>query len=294
MSERSSDPVVEVLVSAARERGYVCRWLALGVVELIGPYSFRRELDTIRRELVVHPREQWPSVIGDLFDTGVVAAMMDAEDPLDYGDFAVMRGLIRTRLDGAAGGGVGTVRRIVAPGLVQRVLIDRVHTVVSVTYDMLRDWPIGEYDLFALGEHNVRADGGVEIASEYMDVPMGEGLPPLSLLSGPEYLTAHALWLGEYPVTGPDGAAVVIMPSKEWLYAYPVVDVRVVQQVTLLAQIAGHNYEEQPWPISPHVYFWRNGRLGLAATITRRDNTNSIRPSDEFTAYLNTLPGPVQ
>lgn len=294
MSELSTELVIDLLVSAARERGYACRQPAMGVVELIGPHSFRRELDTIRRELADYPRQEWPVVIGDLFDTAVITASTDAEEPLDYRDFTAMAGLIRTRLDGAAAGGVGTVRRIVTPGLVQRVLIDRVHTVVSVTYDMLGDWPISEYDLFALGERNVRADGGVDIATKYMDVPMGEGLPPLSLLSGPEYVTAHALWLGDYPVTGPDGAAVVILPSKKWVYAYPIIDVRVIQQVALLAQISGHNYQEQPWPISPHVYLWHHGRLGLAATITRQDNTTSILPTDEFTAYLNTLPGPIE
>ncbi|MCM6774473.1 hypothetical protein NDR87_13955 [Nocardia sp. CDC159] len=284
--------MVDLLVSVARERGYVCGCPAPGVVELVGPYSFRREVDAIRRELASHPREQWPRVMGDLFDTSVITAMMDAENPLNCGDFGAMRGLIRTRLDGAAGGELGTVRRIMAPGLVQRVLIDRVHTVESVTYDMLRDWPIGEYELFALSEYNVRADDGVDIVSECMDVPMGEGLPPLSLLSGPEYLTAHALWLGEYPVTGPSGDAVVILPSKEWVYAYPVIDLDVIREVNLLARIAANGYLERPWPISPHVYLWRQGRLKLAATVAQDDDTVRITPTEDFLAYLNTLSAP--
>ncbi|MFI6218576.1 hypothetical protein ACIBCD_41750 [Nocardia brasiliensis] len=142
---------------------------------------------------------------------------------------------------------------MVATGLVQRVLIDHVHAVTHVTYDMLAHWPISESELFALAEHNVRADGGVTIARDTFDLPLAQGLPPIALLTGPEYLTAHACWLGEHPVTGPAGA-VLMMPGKESIYAYPVTGPEVIQAMTVLAEVATVHVDD-PWPINSFIYW---------------------------------------
>ncbi|WP_147404300.1 hypothetical protein [Nocardia panacis] len=90
-------------------------------------------------------------------------------------------------------------------------------------------------------------------------------------MTGPEYLTAHARWLGDHPVTGSAGA-VLTMPSKESMYVYPIDGAEVVRALTVLAHIAAAHLDD-PWAINPHIYWWRAGRLDLAATTHREGHT---------------------
>lgn len=279
--------LLRLVWAVARDRGYSCRLTGPDLVTLAGPETVTVRLDTVRRLVASKPASEWAVWVGDLIDTRAVATRMERENPLDYGDFTTMRHLLRTRLYGTASVDGDGVRRMVAPGLIQRVLIDGVHTVTHVTYDMLRHWPIGEWDLFTLAERNVRRDGAVQVTRDEFDVPMAEGLPPIALLTGPEYLTAHARWLGDYPVTGPAGA-VLIMPAKESIYAYPVTGAEVVRSITILAELAALHADD-PWPINSSVYWWRDGHLDLAATTHREDTTVVIRPTSAFHHHTNRL-----
>ncbi|MFQ6330131.1 hypothetical protein ACLMAL_28895 [Nocardia sp. CWNU-33] len=281
------DRLLQVVWRVAQERGYRCQLSRPDVVTLSGPATFTLTLGDIRRLAASCSAEQWAVLVADRIDTHIITLETDAEYPLDYTDFTVMQHLVRTRLYGTASVGVDGVRRIVAPGLVQRVLIDRVHTVTHVTYDMLAHWPVSEFELFAVAERNVRADGGVAITRDSFDIPTARGLPPIALLTGPEYLTAHARWLGEHQVTGPAGA-VLIMPSKESIYAYPVTDVEVIRSMTVLADLAALHAED-PWLINSCVYWWRDAALDLAAITHREGNTVVIRPTDAFHRHTATL-----
>ncbi len=288
MSGTNEDPLVAVVESVARRRGYTCRLIARDAMRLSGPTTFVWFLDNLRRQVAPLDAEEWPVLVADVLDTEEVEQALDRDSPLDYTDFGVMRHLIRTRLYSTAGGLGNEVRRVVAPGLIQRVVIDRIHTVRPVTYDMLAHWAIGEWELFALADRNVYADGGVDIHRTRFDVDLAEGLAPIALLTGPEYLTAHARWLGAYPVTGPHGA-VLILPAKESMYAYPVAGLEVIRSVTVLAHLAASHAAQDPWPINPWVYWWHNGTLDLAAIIRPSDEGIAIRPTSRFTDYLGVL-----
>ncbi len=282
------DRLVAVVESVARRRGYSFRLTAPDAVMLSGPTTFVMFLGNLRRRAAALEVEEWPALVDDVFDTREVEGAVDRESPLDYTDFRVMRNLVRTRLYSTGSGLGNEVRRIVAPGLIQRVVIDRIHTVTPVTYDMLAQWPIGEWDLFALADRNVYADGGVEIQYARFDVDVADGLAPIALLTGPEYLTAHARWLGDYPVTGPHGA-VFILPAKESMYVYPVTGLEVIRSVTVLAHLAVSHAANDPWPINSWVYLWHNGSLDLAATVRPSDDGVEIRPTPRFGDYINTL-----
>ncbi|MFI6168808.1 hypothetical protein ACIBCN_18655 [Nocardia sp. NPDC051052] len=284
------DRFLQVVWAVARERGYRCYLSGPDVVTLSGPATFTLVLGDVRRAAASCPIEEWAMLVADRIDTHVITIETDTEYPLDYTDFTVMQYLVRTRLYGTTSAGVDGVRRMVATGLVQRVLIDHVHTVTHVTYDMLAHWPVTESELFALAERNVRADGGVDITRDAFDIPMAKGLPPIALLTGPEYLTAHARWLGDHPVTGRAGA-VLIMPSKEWMYVYPVTGVEVIQSITVLADLAALHTDD-PWPINSSVYWWRDGALDLAATTHREGHTVVIQPAEAFHRHTATLDDP--
>ncbi|NKY85657.1 hypothetical protein [Nocardia veterana] len=274
--------VLHLVTAAAHDRGYACELVRPECVLLSGTTVFTLRLNVIRHRMRMNPPDRWPQLVADAIDDVVVAAETEREHPLDYSDFSVMRTLVRTRLYGTASVGGNGVRRTVAPGLIQRVIIDGLHTTVPVTYEMLARWPIGEWELFELAEHNVRVDGGVDIAWDFLDdLRRIRDLPPAALLSGPEYLTAHIRHLGDHPVTGPEGA-VLVAPSAVAVYVCPVVGPEVARAVDLLAVLAHTLHSDDPLAINTNVYWWRSGALELAARTFRRDDTTVIRYTDTY------------
>ncbi|MBH0780051.1 hypothetical protein [Nocardia bovistercoris] len=289
MSETTPDPIVSLTVAAAHQLGYSCRVAARDDVVLSGPSgNLRVGLANLRRMAADEPRERWPALVADYIGTGLIELDV-ADDPLDTDDFAMMRGLLRTRLYSADAAGADVVRREIAPGLVQRVLIDRVHTMAPVTATMARDWPVGEAELFALAEANTRGDGPLDLVTHGFEQPNAERVDIAMLCGLSDYITAHARWLGEdYPVAGPAGA-VFVVPSQRHIYAYPVTDTKAVRATTLLAQLAALEYTRRPWPVSQDVYWWRDGRIERAAVIDYAAEQLRIHPTEEFVAALDRL-----
>ena len=209
------------------------------------------------------------------------------EMPAAPTDFGTVQGLLRTRLYSTESAGADVVRRVVAPGLMQRVLIDQGGTALPVTYDLLRRWPITEFDLFALAERNVRATDDLRVD---MHEVLDPGLPPLALLTGAEYLTAHVRWLGEQPVLGPEGA-VLTLPSQRAVFVYPVVGPEIVSSAQVLAQFAAESFAKEPALINPWVYWWHRGRLDLAATVRNGDDGPQLYPTSQFADFVTRLGG---
>jgi hypothetical protein len=282
------DLLMSTVIAAAREQGYTCFPDGPNSVVLVGQSEpIYQSLTNLRRLTADEPHDRWPMLVADRLGTWVMAVELAREMPLDFSDFHVIGGLIRTRLYSTSTPAGDTVRRVAAPGLIQRVVLDHVHTMTPVTYEMLRDWPIDETELFDIAERNVHNDGPLELLTTEFDVPIAAGLP-ITMLHGSEYASAHAHWLGEYPVTGPAGALLII-PSQLYLYSYPITDLEVLRAMTVLAQMAVHGHAEKPWPVSPFVYRCHRGRLGLAASTIRTDNGISICPTKEFEDLLNGL-----
>ncbi|WP_433756127.1 hypothetical protein [Nocardia sp. CA-135398] len=291
MSEVAPDLLLSLAVAAAHQLGYSCHVAAADDVMLSGPAGdVMVGLTNLRRMAADEPPDQWPALVADYLSTGLVDLEVDS-DPLDTGDFAMMQGLIRTRLYSGHGGAPDVVRRQVAPGLIQRVLIDQVHTMAPVTYAMLRQWPIDEDDLFALAEQNTRGDGPLEVLTHRIDTPTADGVEITMLCGISDYITAHACWLDEYPVIGPAGA-VFVVPTQRHIYAHPVANLEVVQATTVLAQVAVLDYTQRPWPVSQDVYWWHGGAIELAAASQHTGESLCIYPSDDFLAALNELPDP--
>ncbi|MFI6211283.1 hypothetical protein ACIBCD_04755 [Nocardia brasiliensis] len=285
MPER--DLLSEAFVEAARRQGFSCRIVSADHIVLHGGRGrFETSLANLRRVAAGEPQANWFALAADHLATGIATLELAAHDGVD--SFAAVRDSIRTRLYPSTMRAEDAVRRMVAPGLVQRVVLDRVHTVAQVTHEMRREWQIGEYDLFALAERNVRADGPLEVTVHEFDDPLAEGLP-LSLLSGSEYATAHVRWLGDYPVTGTAGA-LVILPAKQHMYAYPINDLEVLRAGAVLAQLAVNGFAEQPWPVSQSIYRWYEGHLSLAITTRRTESSLALIASDNFEQLLGTLP----
>ncbi|WP_280424774.1 hypothetical protein [Nocardia carnea] len=124
-------------------------------------------LDNLIRELATAPQYDWAALVADHFNTELAH---EGSPPLHEMAFADITASVRTRLYPESNHSqVDCVCRPLAPGLTQRVVVDDVHTISPVTHELLASWPITEANLFALAEHNTRADGPLTI--EQADFP---------------------------------------------------------------------------------------------------------------------------
>lgn len=275
--------VAELVCAAAQLRGYEPTVTAGNEVTVTGPAGTTVVvLDDLIREAAAAPAHDRAALAADYLGT----ALADLETPVGPVDYTDTESLIRTRLYGdSTHDHTDFVHRTLAPGLVQRVLLDSVYTMTPITHRQLAEWPITEAELFALAEDNTLRDGRAEFAES----DPAEDVPPYYLLSGGEYTTAHALWLCDYPVLGGRGAVFAI-PVQLWLYAAPINNLDVLQTIWMLAQISLGRYEQDPRPVTPHLYHWENGRVTLAVHIERDGDTLRMRPTEEFQHLLNQLP----
>ncbi|WP_429428557.1 hypothetical protein [Nocardia sp. GAS34] len=274
--------VVELLCAAAELRGYKPVVTAGDEVTVTGPAGTTVIfVDDLLREAAAAPPHDWAALAADYLGT----ALAQLEVPLGPIDFDEAKKLVRTRLYGNQfRGDIRCVHRTLPCGLVQRAVLDSVHTMSAVTYEQLAGWPIDERDLFVLAEENTLRDG----PADFVRADFPDGVPPWYLLSGGDYTSAHALWLCDYPVLGRSGA-VFAVPTHLNLYAAPVEDLDVLEAIWVLARIAVQRYEDDPWPVSPHLYHWHNGRIELAVHLTHDNTTVRIQPTDDFQLVLNQL-----
>ncbi|WP_147403829.1 hypothetical protein [Nocardia panacis] len=279
-----------MIEQTARQFGYRCEVLGPDEVRLIlDGDGFVMALANLRRIAAVEERDEWPALVADHMSTGIAAFELDQESPIVYRDFDEVRALVRTRLYPSGSPANGAVRRFIAPGLAQRVVFDSVNAVHAVTYDMLREWPIGERDLFALAEANVRADGRLEIQRADFADPLSEGLP-ISVVGGSEYATAQILWLDRYPELLGAAGALFVIPTKRPFFTYPINDGEALRAAAALAGVAATGYARLPWPVSHHVYRW-NGRIELMARTEVLGRKVDIEGTHEFFAMLDSLGG---
>ncbi|MGV9411664.1 hypothetical protein ACWDOP_17265 [Nocardia sp. NPDC003693] len=281
-----------LLFAAASDLGYTI--LPVGPDEIMvsdNDSMTSLTLEHIRRRLLFEPADQWPVIVSDHLGTVVAATAVDRDAPLDVTNFDAMRGLLRTRVYPAPAAARNLVWRDWAPGLIQRLLIDKVHTVMPVEREWTHLWP-GDTELFALAENNVRADDGVVCAP----LPLGDfdALArdlPIFRMAGSEYLTTNLRWLDDYPVVGPAGA-LFTAPARQRIYCHPITDLEVLRALLVLARFGTLVYETDPWPISPWLYHWHEGRIELAATTTHTGTQGEVVPTPAFETFLNALGRP--
>ncbi|MGY4102283.1 hypothetical protein ACW2Q0_22420 [Nocardia sp. R16R-3T] len=284
MADQPSDPLVSLVTVAAEHMGYSCRATGPDEVRMMGPHGdgphFLR-LDTLRRRLHEQPFDEWPALIADHIETFSTHVDPDHTDPVENDEFDTLRGLLRTRFASTDTiPGVGIVGRYLAPGIIQVVVIEQLLTAAAVTADQLDRWQIDTTELFELAEANTRAADRLDVEwRNYNDAHF-------AILSGSDSASAHSMWLGDYPVIGMYGALFVISHEGN-VYAHPIVGPNALTAMILLGKVAANTYRSEPRPISPAVYWWRDGQISLAAiTETDPGHNVAVRPTAELEALL--------
>ncbi|MFE9328534.1 hypothetical protein ACIHDR_47205 [Nocardia sp. NPDC052278] len=279
--------ITELFCTAAELHDYTAQVIADGEVTVTGPTGTTvYYLENLIREVAAAPQGDWTALVADHLSTGLSHGEVDDAEPLEAMDFANVKALVRTRLyPDSVHDQIACVCRPLAPGLVQRIVLDSVHTISPVTYRQLAGWPVEETEVFALAERNTRVDGLLDV--ERADFP--EDAPPWFLLKGNDYTSAHALWLGDYPDVIGRAGAIFTVPAELSIYAAPIEGVDVLAAGEILASLTAHHFANDPWPTSPHLYRWHDGNIELAVYVEPADKALKLHPTDEFRTLLNQL-----
>ncbi|MFD0361375.1 hypothetical protein ACFQZZ_07940 [Nocardia sp. GCM10030253] len=282
----SSDLLLTLVVAIVQDHGYSCT-IESDTVMLSGSgvSDWELSLDNLRRKVAPEPEDQWPALVADHLSTMFAELDVTATAPLDMADLDRIRPLLRARMypEDMEDVGIPVVSRTLAPGLAQRVVIDQVNTMVSVTYDRLSHWRIQEQDLFEIAEDNTHDDGLLTV--EDLEV---EDERILGLYGSADYASAHARWLGEYPVVGRWGAAFVV-PCEGTVFIHPLDGMDAYVSVGTLANMAMVTHAERPSPVSPSVYWWHDGIIELAADVRKSGDELELHVSAEFQEVMEQI-----
>ncbi|WP_106402693.1 hypothetical protein [Actinocorallia populi] len=247
-----------LVVLVAESLGYSCVRLPGDVMALEGPHRLHVGLRDLWQLARLMPRGDWPAVVSDHVTTVVTAV----EEPLDLGDFALIRHLLRTRVQ-PAGADPGTLAaRPFAPGLIEVVVVDTPTTVRTLTRAEVARWRVPDGELFALGRANVHADGLLQREERPARSP---GEPAVTVLHDwTFYAATHVLWLEEYLRLGPLGA-LVALPSRGLVLALELRPARdgdaLAEAAARLRATAERGFREGPGSLSRELYWWRQGEL---------------------------------
>ncbi|WP_378734458.1 hypothetical protein [Nocardia brasiliensis] len=282
----SSSGLLKLLVNeVALGHGYECAE-SDGEFVLTGRGSRRIVLPFTRleRRVARAPRQLWSTLVGDRLEMQIADLVADH---LDTARLASVRPLLRTRLCSARTKGlINDVRRLVAPGLLQRLLIDFGDIMTPVTYSNAQAWGATESDLFDIAEHNTRAAGRLDLTAA--DIDGMDDVDIQMLYGATDFVTAHVRWLDDYPVVGPWGALLVI-PGHTHLLIHPITGPTVFAGTSLLAQllVAG---EAESRPVSRAIYWWRNRMtVDIAATISGTGDWMEVVPADHLESLLEIM-----
>jgi hypothetical protein len=87
---------------------------------------------------------------------------------------------------------------------------------------------------------------------------------------------------------GPAGA-LFTAPAELSILAAPIQGIDVLEAGNILATLGAHDFANDPWPISRHLYRWYDGRIELAAVVEPAEDTLGLYPTDDSLTLLSQL-----
>lgn len=233
------------------------------------------------------PRE-WGQIVQDHFDT--LAKSHSEQKVLEQRltDFSRVQDLLAVRLwpedylddlDHAR-----MIYRRDLAGTISALVYDLPSSIRNVTPEEAGTWDRDIDELFRIGLDNVRETCIPDLSQQNL----GDGIRVTLMSDESFFVASHALLLEDHDgCVGPFGALVGV-PHRHVLLAYPIESLGVVQAIPrLIAVIAGME-REGPGSISPRLYWYQAGEyLDLPYAI--KDNALHFSPPEPFLEMLDLL-----
>lgn len=225
------------------------------------------------------PRDRWAAFIGEHFDTLLGAGAEAAA--VDRMDFEAVKPLLKVRLYPAEAVEDTEADAVVlarpAEGLAAVLVYDLPHTVSSAAREDLAAWGLSEPELLALGLENLAR----EPPPDREDVEVERGVV-LRLFTGASFfVSSHLLRLERLVPRKLEYGALVCAPTRHLLLVHTIRDSRVLMAINAMIPQAYLHYQRGPGSLSPHVYWWHDGRLTHLPTNVDRDAVR-FAPPPEF------------
>jgi hypothetical protein len=258
-------------------------------VDLGGEKPHMIGLVNLARKCNSTPGADWPALVAAHLKLALDTEAIDPAPPLES-----VRSMLKVRIypEGyaaalAEGERELLVRRAVAPGLVSALAIDYPETVVGVPPETASAWAVPIEELFELGMANVRGGDRPGVQRQ----PLDSGAAVSALIGDSFFTATWVLMLEEFLVPRSPHGALVAVPNRHAVVFQPIVDLSIVEGTQAVISLAVEMYRDGPGPISPNLYWWRDGSLTLLPT-RYTEKAAILEPPAGFIDMLNQLHKP--
>jgi hypothetical protein len=170
------------------------------------------------------------------------------------------------------------------PGTATVLVFDLPETIRQVDPADVAAWGKAPEELFALAINNLRRMPRPEIRRQ----ELAEGVRVTLFSGASSYVASEVLRLEHFPgCTGRHGALVAV-PSRHVLLAYPVESAEAAKAMAMLVPIVAGLHERGPGSISARLYWYHDGRF-IDLPYTMEGGRVRLYPPAEFLELMNEL-----
>ncbi len=263
-SGRGHDPFAAVVVEVFEQAGWTVEVDPTGSTVAV-PGGGHLTLQPLRELCAGTPRRSWHGLVAEQ----VLPFVASIDGLPDLGDWAAVQPLLRTRLR-HSGDAVDefVLRRELAEGLLETVVVDTPLTCVGLDRGLLDTWPVTQDAVFAEARSQVHRREPVAVES----VDLG-GRVLHRLVPDPDvdsyYVASHLPRVADLVPVGPLGLAVGV-PDQRCVVALPLT-APVAPGIRAVFHATQERYDPQGGAVSPDVYWWREGALRRIARAPHDD-----------------------
>ncbi len=236
-----------------------------------------------------NPEGDWASIVDDHFNTLDKSQTEQRVLEQRLPDFGRVRDLLSVRLwpedylkelDASR-----MIHRRDLPGAISALVYDLPSSIRNVTPDEAKSWGLSIDELFDIALENVRETCIPDVSEQ----DLGDDHSVFLLSDESFFVASHALLLEEHHArcVGAFGALVGI-PHRHVLIAYPIESLAVMQAIPKLIAVILGMERDGPGSISPRLY-WLQNREFVDLPFRIDNNTLNFSPPDSFMEMLNLL-----
>lgn len=229
---------------------------------------------------------EWPAIISRHFDTLAQVERETDELQEKLHDLSRVRDRLMVRLTAKEDipPEAELVSREDLPGILTYLALDLPTSVRSIHRADADAWGRTTEELFNIALENVRQ----QCRPEIRQVDMGDGILCEVMAGDSFFVASHALLLHEYPQCLGMRGALVAIPTRHSMLAYPINDMGVLKAVQALIAVAQGMAKDGPGSITARL-FWYHG--GVFTDLPYRVERKKLQfhPPNEFVAMLNGL-----